>query len=208
MDYPLALTGTTIPIQRFHAFTWGVKAWHAAQRNISTLPELSECATCSSEIFWKTLKNTQIADAIPPKNTEFPIRLQKDILYKKQGKNQLSWTIWSEFEEQFFPVSWKLFWKLFVFTWYGKWANPKKYKNFISAQNFPEDPNKNTKIRLSSLRILLCAFYTLKIRWAYLSLYYGSAPLPPSPRHLRWQESRVLKGSFKFSSWTVCGKLV
>ena len=31
-----------MPVQFFHRFTWGVKAWHPAQRHISTLPELSE----------------------------------------------------------------------------------------------------------------------------------------------------------------------
>ena len=31
-----------MPIQFFHAFTRGVKAWHAEHRNISPLPELSE----------------------------------------------------------------------------------------------------------------------------------------------------------------------
>ena len=42
MDYPLAWIWTTMPIKFFHAFTWGVKAWHAAHRNILPLPELSE----------------------------------------------------------------------------------------------------------------------------------------------------------------------
>ena len=42
MDYPLVWTWTTMPIQFFHAFTWGVKAWHAAHMNILPLPELSE----------------------------------------------------------------------------------------------------------------------------------------------------------------------
>ena len=39
---PLAWTWTTMPIQFFHTFTWGLKALHAAHRNISPLPELSE----------------------------------------------------------------------------------------------------------------------------------------------------------------------
>ena len=39
---PIAWTWTTMPIQFFHAFTRGVKAWHAAHRNILPLPELSE----------------------------------------------------------------------------------------------------------------------------------------------------------------------
>ena len=51
-----------------------------------------------------------------------------------------------QFDEQFYPVYWKLFGN-FIFTRYWKWADPKKYQNFISARNYREDP-KNTKIRL------------------------------------------------------------
>ena len=40
----------------------------------------------------------------------------------------------------------------------------QKYQNFISAQNFPEDPKK----------IPESEFYTLKIRRAYLSLCHGN----------------------------------
>ena len=43
MSYPLAKTWITMPFQFFQAFTWDVKAKHAAHRNISTLPELSKC---------------------------------------------------------------------------------------------------------------------------------------------------------------------
>ena len=59
----------------------------------------------------------------------------------------------------------------------------QKYQNFISAQNFPEDP-KNTRIRI---------LYP-KIRRAYLSLCYGIT----TPR------GAILTAVFIFRSFAFC----
>ena len=61
MDYPLALSWTTVPVQFLHGFTWGVKAWHVAQRYSSTLPELSEWWTLHTNTFpRKTLQRKHL----------------------------------------------------------------------------------------------------------------------------------------------------
>ena len=101
----------------------------------------SECRSdmySRRRLFLKNLKNAQIADEIPKKYRVFHPFAKRHVLV---NLNNLI-TVWGTI---FFQL--KTFWKLFVFTRYGKWADPKKYKNFISAQNFPEDP-KNTKIRI------------------------------------------------------------
>ena len=50
-----------MPIKFFHAFTGGVKAWHAAHRNILPLPELSEW-TIPHKICFNASKQNQIKD--------------------------------------------------------------------------------------------------------------------------------------------------
>ena len=109
-------------------------------------PNVEVIGMLVGDFFEKPFKNTQIADAMP-KNTEFPIRLQKDMLYKNQGKKSVNLnnliTVWGTI----FSSLLKTFWKIFVFTRYGKWADPEKRKNFISAQIF-QKTLKYTKIRI------------------------------------------------------------
>ena len=99
----------------------------------------SECRSdmyARRRLFLKTLKNAQIADEIPKKyRVSHPFAKRHALV----NLNNLI-TVWGTI---FFPV--KNFLETFCFY-------PKKYKNFISAQNFPEDPKKIPKSE----------FYTLK----------------------------------------------
>ena len=89
------------------------------------------------------------------------------------GKKSFSWTTCSQFDEQFFLSSLKTFRKLFIFTRYGKCADPKKYENFVSAQTSGWDP-KNTKIRILYPKNTTSTPITL--------LSNASAPSPPPPQ--------------------------
>ena len=61
---------------------------------------------------------------------------------KNYWVKSFSWTTWSQFDEQFFPVYWKLFENVSFLLDMENEQTLKIYQNFISAQNFPEDPKK------------------------------------------------------------------
>ena len=157
---------------------WG----HSAEQKIPGVGRYSWCRRAISMLigncFWKTIKEYPDFDFKPLKikncwyNTikipSFPSFCKKTCSIKKQVKKSFSWTTWSQFDEQFFPVYWKLF-RNCSFLLDMKNEESLKNTRIFSSQNFPEDPKKYQNQN--------CMLW--KIQQAYLSLYYLIEVPPP-----------------------------